>query len=89
MTSLNRMIKAVSGAALVATLAFGTTACKDFLDVNTNPNAPEHTLAIGIMSYNGSVTYGLMADADALPDLDRLADHLRDALADLVKATSV
>lgn len=34
------------GAALVmAVLALGTTACKDFLDVNTNPNAPERTSA--------------------------------------------
>lgn len=30
-------------AALVASLALGTTACKDFLDVNTNPNAPQVT----------------------------------------------
>jgi WS/DGAT/MGAT family acyltransferase len=46
--------------------------------------APEHTLAIGIMSYDGQVTYGLMADADAVPDLPRLAQHLRDCLAELV-----
>jgi len=48
--------------------------------------APEHTLAIAIVSYHGSVTYGLLADADALPDLAELADHLRDCLAELVKA---
>jgi WS/DGAT/MGAT family acyltransferase len=47
--------------------------------------APEHTLAIGIMSYDGHVSYGLIGDADALPDLDELADHLRDCLAELVK----
>ena len=47
--------------------------------------APEHTLAIGIMSYNGAVTYGLIADADAVPDLDRLALHLREALDELVE----
>ena len=46
--------------------------------------APEHTLAIGIMSYHGHVTYGLIADADQVPDLDRLAEHLREALAELV-----
>jgi hypothetical protein len=46
--------------------------------------APEHTLAIGIMSYDGQVTYGLMSDADAVPDLPRLAQHLRDCLAELV-----
>ncbi|MDP9181341.1 MAG: wax ester/triacylglycerol synthase family O-acyltransferase [Actinomycetota bacterium] len=49
--------------------------------------APEHTLAIGIMSYDGQVTYGLMSDADAVPDLPRLAQHLRDCLAELVATT--
>jgi WS/DGAT/MGAT family acyltransferase len=48
--------------------------------------APEHTLAIAIVSYNGAVTYGLLGDADALPDLADLAQHLRDCLAELVKA---
>lgn len=48
--------------------------------------APEHTLAIAIVSYNGSVTYGLLGDADALPDLPELAQHLRDCLAELVAA---
>jgi WS/DGAT/MGAT family acyltransferase len=46
--------------------------------------APEHTLAIGIISYDGQVTYGLLADADAVPDLPRLAEHLRECLAELV-----
>ena len=48
--------------------------------------APEHTLAIAIVSYDGAVTYGLLADADAVPDLPVLAGHLRDTLAELVKA---
>jgi diacylglycerol O-acyltransferase len=46
--------------------------------------APEHTLAIGIMSYHGHVTYGLIADADSVPDLDVLAGYLRESLAELV-----
>lgn len=46
--------------------------------------APEHTLAIGIMSYNGNVTYGLLADSDAVPDLPVLAGYLEEALAELV-----
>ena len=46
--------------------------------------APEHTLAIAIISYHGSVTYGLLGDADAVPDLAELADHLRASLAELV-----
>jgi len=49
--------------------------------------APEHTLAIGVMSYNGGVTYGLLADADALPDLPALATYLEESLAELVAAT--
>jgi diacylglycerol O-acyltransferase len=50
--------------------------------------APEHTLAIAIISYHGQVTYGLLADADALPDLDVLAEHLEKALAELVAAAT-
>lgn len=48
--------------------------------------APEHTLAIAIVSYNGAVTYGLLGDADALDDLGDLAQHLQDCLAELVAA---
>lgn len=48
--------------------------------------APEHHLAIAIISYDGAVTYGLLADADALPDLPELAAHLEDSLAELVEA---
>jgi hypothetical protein len=49
MRSINRIIewpaKRLGTAALLGVLALGSTACKDFLDVNTNPNAPEHTSA--------------------------------------------
>ena len=48
--------------------------------------APEHTLAIAIISYHGAVTYGLLGDADALPDLPDLARHLQDCLAELLEA---
>ena len=34
-------MKGLSAAALVSLLALGTSACEDFLDVNTNPNAPQ------------------------------------------------
>jgi len=51
--------------------------------------APEHTLAIGIVSYSGAVTFGLLADSDALPDLPVLAQHLRESLAELVEAARV
>jgi len=48
--------------------------------------APDHTLAIAIVSYHGSVTYGLLSDAEAVPDLPDLVGHLRDSLAELVQA---
>ena len=50
--------------------------------------APEHLLAIAIVSYHGQVTYGLLADADGLPDLADLAAHLRASLAELVEAAT-
>ena len=40
MKSMNRAI-----AVLVAGVALGATGCKDFLDDNNNPNAPDHTAA--------------------------------------------
>ena len=40
MKSINRVI-----AVLAAGLTLGTSACKDFLDVNNNPNAPDATSA--------------------------------------------
>lgn len=50
--------------------------------------APEHLLAIAIVSYNGQVTYGLLGDADGVPDLADLAKHLHASLAELVDAAS-
>ena len=43
-------------------------------------------LIIAIVSYNGQLTLGLMGDYDTLPDLEAIAQHLRDALAELVTA---
>ena len=49
MRPINRIFewpaKPLAMAALVGGLALGSTACSDFLDVNTNPNAPERTSA--------------------------------------------
>jgi diacylglycerol O-acyltransferase / wax synthase len=48
---------------------------------------PEHhALAVAIMSYNGKVQFGLLADYDAMPDLEDLGRHLEEALAELVEA---
>jgi diacylglycerol O-acyltransferase / wax synthase len=48
----------------------------------------DHALAIAIMSYNGRVDFGLLADYDAMPDVERFARHLDDALAELLEAAS-
>lgn len=45
-----------------------------------------HGLAIAIMSYNGRVNFGLLGDYDALPDVDLIADGIRDGLAELRRA---
>ena len=45
-----------------------------------------HALAVAIMSYNGKVDFGLLADYDAMPDLDAFAEHLEESLAELVAA---
>jgi diacylglycerol O-acyltransferase len=44
----------------------------------------DHALAIAIMSYNGGLTFGLLADYDALPDLDEIGAHLEDAIAEML-----
>jgi WS/DGAT/MGAT family acyltransferase len=45
-----------------------------------------HALAIAIMSYNGHVDYGLLADYDAMPDLDYVGEALEESLAELLEA---
>jgi WS/DGAT/MGAT family acyltransferase len=45
-----------------------------------------HAMAIAIMSYNGTVDFGLLADYDAMPDVEYVADSIRKALAELVRA---
>jgi diacylglycerol O-acyltransferase len=48
---------------------------------------PEHhALAIAIMSYNGRLNFGLLADYDAMPDLDVVQQALRDSLDELKRA---
>jgi diacylglycerol O-acyltransferase / wax synthase len=43
-----------------------------------------HALAIAIMSYNGQMNFGLLADFDALPDLEVVADNIQAALEELL-----
>ena len=44
----------------------------------------EHALAVAIMSYDGSINFGLIADRDAIPDLDVLAQGIEASVAELV-----
>jgi WS/DGAT/MGAT family acyltransferase len=44
----------------------------------------DHALAIAIMSYNGQMNFGLLADYDAVPDLDFIAESLQDSLLELL-----
>ena len=50
------------------------------------PLAANTALGIAVMSYDGALDFGLNADYDALPDLELLADDLRDAIAELISA---
>ncbi len=43
-----------------------------------------HALAIAIMSYNGHMNFGLLADFDALPDLDGFAESIDEELQTLI-----
>ena len=46
----------------------------------------DHALAVAIMSYHGSLDYGLLADYDAMPDVQLVADGIADSLAALLAA---
>jgi WS/DGAT/MGAT family acyltransferase len=45
-----------------------------------------HALAIAIMSYNGSLDFGLLADYDAMPDVALVAEGIDRSLAELLAA---
>jgi WS/DGAT/MGAT family acyltransferase len=46
----------------------------------------DHALAVAIMSYNGKVDFGLLADWDAVPDIDFVSAAIRESLAELLDA---
>jgi WS/DGAT/MGAT family acyltransferase len=46
----------------------------------------DHALAVAIMSYDGGIDFGLLADYDALPDLDALGEYVEASLTELVSA---
>ena len=47
------------------------------------PLVPGQALSIGLTSYHGSLCIGLMADRDALEDLDVIAESIRDSIVGL------
>jgi diacylglycerol O-acyltransferase len=53
------------------------------------PLVTNTALGIAIMSYNGTLDFGLLGDYDALPDLDDLAAALHEAIAELAAAAGV
>jgi hypothetical protein len=46
----------------------------------------DHALAVAAMSYNGNLELGLLADYDAIPDLDELAGFFEESLAEMLEA---
>ncbi|HEV7806246.1 MAG TPA: wax ester/triacylglycerol synthase family O-acyltransferase [Solirubrobacteraceae bacterium] len=53
------------------------------------PITGRQALGIAVMSYDGRLGFGLLADYDALPDVDVLADDLRAAIAALLAGASI
>jgi diacylglycerol O-acyltransferase len=50
------------------------------------PLARNTALGIAILSYDGRMGFGLVSDYDAVPDLERLADNLGEAIGELKRA---
>jgi len=60
---------------------------REILDIFPVAFLPDHhALAIAIMSYNGEMNFGLLADYDAVPDIDVIAEGIQDSLAELLAA---
>jgi diacylglycerol O-acyltransferase / wax synthase len=49
---------------------------------------PNHALAVAIMSYNGRICFGLLADYDTLDEVDEIARGLERSLAELEEAAA-
>ncbi len=53
------------------------------------PLAQRQALGIAVMSYDGHLGFGLLADFDALPELESIADDLKRSIASLARAAGV
>lgn len=51
--------------------------------------ARRHALAIAIVSYNGKVGFGILADKVAMPDVENLSSYLDESVAELLAAARV
>lgn len=49
------------------------------------PLIGDRAVAIAVISYNGAVSFGLLGDYDALPDIDVIAEGVQSSLAELVE----
>lgn len=47
-----------------------------------------HALAVAIMSYNGRICFGLLADYDSIEDVERISTGINDSLAELEEAAT-
>jgi len=61
---------------------------RELLEVVPVAFLPEdHAMAIAIMSYNGKLDFGLLADYDAMPDLDIFSEYLQESVTELLEAS--
>lgn len=51
--------------------------------------AHRHAMSVAIFSYNGSMHFGLLADREAVPDLEAIAGYVEDSVAELLAAARV
>lgn len=49
------------------------------------PLAPDHALGVAVISHAGALTFGVVADFDAVPDIDAFRSGLHDELAELLR----
>jgi len=62
--------------------SFGAPLCEVYPVV---PLAADHAVGIAIFSFNGLVTFGVIADSESTPDIDVLADGIEQGIAELLE----